>query len=251
MTGMPLVLYDNRFADAMPAASGTASGDYAVANLTDWRPYTWWQADVLPATVTVDCGAAQAADYCAVYGHDLGTQGATLEVRYSSDNFAADDNLAATITPSDDKPFILTFSSQSARYWRARITGSAPPSLAIVAIGARLELPRRLRTGFDPTARSPQGKFNRSMKGHPLGSVVDYEEWSERIRLRNVTWDWIRNTWQPAWNAHLGTLPWLFAWDPVDHASELYLVGSVRGYKSPIAKGTFADLEVMISGVAP
>lgn len=249
MTGKPLVLYDNRLADGALTASSTASGDFAAANLIDWRPYTWWRPDALPATVTVDCGSARAADYCAVYGHDLGTQGATLEVRYSSDDFAADDNLAATITPGDDTPFVLSFGSQSARYWRVRISGGAA-SLAIVSVGERLTLPRRLRAGFDPTARAPQGKFNRSMKGHPLGSVIDYEEWSETLRLRSVSWDWIRDSWQPAWQAHLKHQPWLFAWDPEDHASELYLVGSTRGYKTPITTGQFADFEMQVSGVA-
>lgn len=251
MTGLPLVLYDNRLADAIAVASGTAAGDFAVANLTDWRPYTWWQPDALPATVTVDCGSARAADSCVVYGHDLGTQGATLEVRYSSDNFAADDNLAATISPTDDRPFVLLFANQSADYWRLALSGTTVPSLAIVAIGERLTLPRRLRAGFDPTGRTPQGKFNRSMRGHPLGSVTEYEEWAELLRLRHVRWDWIRDTWQPAWSAHLHRLPWLFAWDPTDHPSELYLVDSSRGYKTPISTGEFADLELQIRGVAP
>lgn len=250
MTGLPLVLFDNRFADAVPVASGTAAGEFAVANLQDWRPYTWWQPDLLPATMTVDCGVAKAADFSAVYGHDLGTKGATLEIRYSSDNFVADDNLAVSISPTDDQPFVLTFPIQSARYWRRRITGTTAPSMAIAAVGAKLELPRRLRAGFDPTGRTPAGKFNRSMKGHPLGSAVQYEEWSERLRLRNVSWAWLRSTWQPAWEFHLKNMPWLFAWDPVDHSSELYLVGSRRGYKTPVTTGEFATLELQVNGVA-
>lgn len=252
MTGMPLVLYDNRFADGALAASSTAAGDYAVANLIDWRPYTWWKPDVLPAVVDVDCGSARSADYLAVYGHMLGTSGSTLNLQAADDAaFSINSIVAASIAPADDRPFVVTFTTVTRRYWRLYIDNGVASPLAVVAAGQRLTLPRRLRAGFDPTSRTPQGKFNRSMKGHPLGSVTDFEEWSDLLRWRNVRWDWIRATWQPAWDAHLKNLPWLFAWDPTDHPSELYLVDSSRGYKTPIGNGTFADLELQVRGVAP
>jgi len=251
MTGLPLALFDNRFADALPVASSTNAGSqYAVQNINDWRPYTWWKAGAHPATVTVDCGSPKSADYLAVYGHDIGTQGATMEVRYSSDNFVADDNLAATISPANDLPFLVTFSSQTAQYWQVRTTGPALESLAIVSVGNKLEFPRRLRSGFDPMGRAPAGKFNRNIKGQPLGSVVEYEEWKERLRFRNLTWSWLRSTWNVAWSQHLRAKPWLFVWDPVDHANELFLVESSRGYKAPIGRGEFADLQLQVSGVA-
>ena len=59
----PAILYDNRLADAAPAASDTAAGDFDVANLADWRPFTWWRPATMPATVTVDSGAAAPVDY--------------------------------------------------------------------------------------------------------------------------------------------------------------------------------------------
>lgn len=251
MTGLPLVLYDNRFADAAPVASSTAAGDYAAANVADWRPYTWWMPSVIPASIDVDCGSPRAADYFAMYGHNLGTVLAGVEVSCSDDAFISDIRVVLNFSVTDDRPIIRTFATQTARYWRFWYTGAAPAAIAILAVGTRLTLPRRLRAGFDPTGRTPQGKFNRSIKGQPLGSVIDFEEWSELLRLRSVTWDWVRDSWQPAWVAHLKSKPWLFAWDPTDHASELYLVDSSRGYKTPISTGTFADLEVQISGVAP
>lgn len=252
MTGLPLVLYDNRFADgALSDFGATAPGDYALANLVDWRPYTWWRPSGLPARIVVDCGVARPADFVAVYGHTLGSSGNTL-YQQGADDAAFSTNLItpAYITPTDDRPFVLTFPAASRRYWSILISGGTPSPLAIVAAGQRLTLPRRLRAGFDPIGRTPQGKFNRSMKGHPLGSVTDYEEWAEQLRVRNVQWDWLRNTWQPAWDAHLKNRPWLFAWDPTDHPSELYLVDSSRGYQAPIGNGPFADLELQVRGVA-
>jgi len=250
MTGLPLALFDNRFADATPVASSTAVGDFAAVNLVDWRPYTWWQPAAMPGEVLVDCGSPKSADYLAVYGHNLFTSGADIRLRYSSDNFVADDNLLAVITPADDMPFIYTFASTTARYWKVVFNGTAAPSLAIVAVGNKLEFPRRLRAGFDPLSRAPGGKFNRNMKGQPLGSVVEYEQWRQRIRFRNLTWSWLRATWMPAWSQHLRAKPWLFAWDPVDHTDELFLVESGKGYKAPITRGSFADLQLQVSGVA-
>lgn len=251
MNGLPLILYDNRFNDATPVASSTAAGNFNVLNLRDWRAYTWWKPSAMPATVTVDCGSAKAADYCGVYGHDLGTQGATLEVRASTDNFGASDVLVATKTPTNDKPFLLTWASVSYRYWRVKVTGATAPSLAIAAVGAALQLPRRLTRGFDPLGRTLKGQANRSEQGHPLGKVLEFEEWAESVKLRNMTWSWLRTAWKAAWEAHLRGSPHVFAWDPTDHADELYLVSIKGQYRTPHQAGEFADLEYDVVGRAP
>ena len=251
MNGLPLVLYENRFNDAAPAASSTAAGSYNVLNLRDWRAYTWWKPLAMPATVTVDCGTAKAADYAVVYGHDLGTKGATIEIRASTDNFGASDVLIATKTPADDKPFLLQWASVAYRYWRIKVTGATAPSLAIAAVGAALQLPRRLTRGFDPLGRTLKGQANRSEAGHPLGKVIEFEEWSEKVSLRNMTWSWLRTTWQAAWEAHLRASPHVFAWDPTDHAGELYLVSIKDQYRTPHQVGEYADLDYDIVGRAP
>lgn len=250
MNGLPLILYDNRFNDATPVASSTAAG-FNVLNLRDWRAYTWWKPSAMPATVTVDCGSAKNGDYCVVYGHDLGTKGATLEIRGSTDNFGASDVLVATKTPADDKPFLLTWASVSYRYWRKKITGATAPSMAIAAVGAALQLPRRLTRGFDPLGRTVRGQANRSEQGHPLGKVLEFEEWAESIKLRNMTWSWLRTTWKAAWDAHLRANPHVFAWDPTDHADELYLVSIEGQYSTPHQVGEYADLEYKVVGRTP
>jgi len=90
MSDYPKILHDNRLDDAAPVASTTAE-DYDVLNLRDWRPYTWWKPTALPATVTVDCGMARAADYAYINGHNLVSSHAAIEVRGSSDNFVTSD----------------------------------------------------------------------------------------------------------------------------------------------------------------
>ena len=250
LTGLPLILYENRFMDATPVASSTAAGDYDVLNLRDFRPYTWHKFDTLPGTITVDCGSARAADYLIVWGHDLGTQGATVELRGSTDNFATSDVLVASSTPADDKPFVLLFASVSYRYWRIRVTGTTVPVLAIVAAGQKLEMPMRLPREYDQLGRVPQGNLVRSTKGHPLARTVDYEDFRRELFFRRVTWSWLRATWQPAWEAHLRDTPHVWAWDPTNHADELNLVSIEGGYQAPGNGGSYCSLSYSVAGVA-
>lgn len=250
MNGYPTFYYDNRFTDATPVASGTAAG-YDVLNLTDLRAYTWYKPDALPANVDVNCGTVKAANYCLVYGHDLGTQGATLEVRGSSDGFVANDNLVISKTPTDDKPFLLQFADTNYQHWRARITGTTVPSMAICLIGQAFAFPKRLRKGFDPLGTTLKLTTNQSAKGHPLGNIIEYEMWDAQLAFRNVSWTWLRDTFKPAWDAHLKSVPAIFAWDPTDHDDELYLVVTEGRYRAPHQDGQFADLSFDIAGVVP
>lgn len=247
---LPLFLYENRFKDATPAASTTAAG-FSVLNLRDWRPYTWWKPTALPATVTVDCASAKAADYAVVWGHDLFTQGATFEVRGSTDNFAASDVSVATKTPTSDDPFVLTWTSVSYRYWRIRITGTTMPSLAIAVVGAKLEVPVGLAYGFQPRGRKIHGDFNQTNKGHPLGKAIDFEEWKRSLNFKLLASSWIRNSWEPAWKAHLRSSPFVFAWDVGNYPGDIYLVVAGDGYDDPGVTPTLSDLSLDVSGVVP
>jgi hypothetical protein len=245
----PRIYFDNRFADAPPVASSTAAGTYAAANLADWRKYTWWKGGVLPADVTVDCGVAKAADYALFMGHDMKSVGASVEIRGSTDNFVASDVLVSSGTPANDDPFLLSWSSVSYRYWRARIIGATAPAIAIAAIGAVLEFPAGLQQGFDPLGRSVHGTNNRNANGHPLGRVIDFEEWSAELFFEKVSWTWLRSTFLPAWRAHLRGTPFAFGWDTATYGQELVLVNAGMEWSAPHYSGALADLAVKVSGV--
>lgn len=250
MIGFPKFLYDNRFKDAAPAASSTAVG-FDVLNLRDWRSFSFWQPTAMPATVTVDCGVAKAADYALLHGHNLGSLGITAEVRASTDNFAASNDLIATTSPANDKPKLLTFASVSYRYWRWNFTGATVPKIAIAVIGAALTLPRRLKKGFDPLGRKLKASTNRSEAGHALGRVIEYEEWNEKLRFDNLTWTWHRSNFVPAWETHLRSEPFAFAWDHIDHPDETYMVMAKDAFKSPHRDGEYLDLDLDLTGRLP
>jgi len=246
----PLVLYESRLNDAVPVASTTAAG-YNVLNLREARPYNFWKPTAMPATVTVDCASSKSADYLAVYGHDLFTQGCTIEIRKSTDNFAANDVLVATHTPADNKPILVLFTSTSSRYWRIRVLTGTAPTIAIAMFGVRLEIPAGVREGFDPIGRNSVGQYNRSVKGYALGKVINYQEWKENLRFELVSWTWVRTTWSAAWDAWLQSEPWLFAWHPDTYPKETYLVGADGPYSTPHKAGSLCDLDVAVTGVMP
>lgn len=249
--GMPKLFFDNRFANGIPVATNTSPGNYAAANVADMRPYTWWKAASLPASLSVDCASAKAADFALIYGHDLFTQGATLEVRASSDNFVASNVLIATVTPTSNDPFLLEFASASYRYWRITITGATAnkPAIAMAMIGAAFVMPRYMQVGFDPLTRAVKQTANNNDNGQPLGKIIQFESWKQTLQFM-VTWAWLRATWQPAWRDHLRGSPFIFAWDSANYPKEFHLVSAGDGYQAPHKPGAWADLRFDVSGVA-
>lgn len=254
MTG-PLCLYESRLNDATPVASSTAAATatvtYNVLNLRDARPYSFWKPNAMPGTVTVDCGSAKTADYLLVYSHDLFTKGCTIEIRKSTDNFAANDVLVATSTPADNLPLLLLFTSTSSRYWRITVKTGTAPTLAIVMFGNRLEVPAAPREGFDPVGRNSVGQNNRAVKGYPLGRVIAYQEFRETLNYELLSWTWVRDSWGAAWTAWLQSEPWLYAWNPDTYPKETWLVLSDGSYNTPHKSGSYADLQVPVTGVFP
>lgn len=240
----PKFLYDNRFADATPAASSTAAGDFNVLNLRDWRAYTWWKPSAIPATVTVDSGSAKARDYLLVYG-----EAGTYEARGSTDNFAASNVLLGTLVLAQTGLGLITFNSASHRYTRLTIPSGGAPAVAIAAIGAALEAPVYHEGQFNPIDRKVVGQVNRNENGHPLGKAVYFEEWAARVFLQNVSWTWTRDTLVPAWKAHLRGSPFAFAWESALYPEDVRLVSSGEVLRIPHRSGALADVEIELEGV--
>lgn len=244
----PFFGFDNRLADAVPVASSTASG--AAVNLSDFRPYTFWKPATLPATLTVDCALAKSADKLCVFNHNLFANGCTIEVRGSTDNFSTSDVLVHSYVPTTDSAFIRDYTSTSYRYWRIRITGSAAPTLSIVAICAGLEFPSSLAYGFAPIDRKVFGQVNISEQGLPLGKAIIFEQWMQTLKFEYLSAAWIRATFLPAWKSHLRGKPFLFAWDLTNYPGDIYLVEAGDNFKAPQVLAAYASLIFEVKGIA-
>lgn len=191
------------------------------------------------------------ADALLLYAHDLATQGATVEVRGSMDNFATSDVLITSKKPQSNDPLLKPFGLQWWPYWRLTFTGAAAPSIAIAVIGASLESPVYLGRTFDPTGREVEGQTNRSEKGHPLGRIVYFESWAHSIMLEGVSWGWVRDYFLPAWKASLRSSPFAFAWDSDLYPEDVRLVQAGDKCATPHRAGLLADITLDVVGVAP
>lgn len=244
----PFICWDNRFADAVPVASSTALG--AALNLADFRPYTSWQPAALPATVTINSGAAKSADTLGVFNHNLFSNGCAIAVHGSTDNFSASDVVLATFTPTSDLPFVLSFPAASYQYWRILIVGTTPPILSVAAIGVGLQFPTGLPYGFAPLDRKVFAQTNISEQGLPLGKAVLFEQWVQQLRFDYVDNGWIRSTLLPAWKAALRGNPFLFGYDLTNYPNELYLVQSDGDLAMPSAFAGASNVQFAVKGVA-
>jgi len=116
---LPTILWNNIFTRGTLSASSEAAG-YPKENAVSEATYNAWQPTTLPATLTIDKGAAVSVDSSAIVAHDCGTKGLTVQLQSSTDNTTWTSR--STVSPSDDTTILTLFTSVSARYWRMRFT---------------------------------------------------------------------------------------------------------------------------------
>ena len=228
-------------------SSGTvASADYSITDAGNG----WWRISVTAAHAATSTGLQ--IQPMTNSGLDSVYLGDTTKGIYIWAGQLKHGAAAGYYEGIDNGPLYLPFSASSYRYYRLRVvqlSGSTMPSLAIAAIGSALEVPSYMSSGFDPLGRKVVGQSNRSEGGQPLGRVIDYEEWRENLRFENVSWSWLRNSFNPAWAAHLRSEPFGFCWDAASYADEVRLVQSGADYKTPHRPGALADLSLEVFGV--
>lgn len=246
---VPRIFWDNRFTDGTVVASSVAAGDYSAANLGAFRTYRRVKPSAIPATFTVDCGVAKAADSLFVHTHDLFTNGNTVEIRGSTDNFSASNVLVHSYTPTSNAAFARTWATQSFRYWRLGVTGGTLPTLTVVVLGSRLELQGILTPdSFDPTSRVFVGTTHKNELGQPMGKIRDFIRSEQTVTMRRVPWEWIRSTWVPAWESHLASEPVGWQWNAnVDPEPLFVQLGDAMD--TPPSANRFADLSFTLDAV--
>ena len=262
------MLYDNLLAKGVVTASSTDTG-FSVDNLKDFRPFTFWKPapGASVAEIVVDLSEENpipTANYLAIYNHSIyskrETPGTPQLILQAAMNPQFDPMLPTTVTLVDvpvtsDDTFLFLFTPPAipSPYWRLTIQGmdpSNPPEMAIVAFGSVLEIPTTPREGFDPIGRQVEGITNTSMKGHPIGKVIEWESWKQSVTFELLTWNYVRNDFLPAWTAHLSGKPFLFVWDFEDRPKEIFLVNAGDAFSTPHRAGQLTELRIDLSGVA-
>jgi len=225
LNAKPAFFWDNLLARSGSTLTATSSATgHPVQNLADWREYlTWKSTDGSAQNIICDCGSAQTAAACLIYGHNLFSSGHSQVTLYGSNNGSSWSQIFQQSISSDDV-FLKTFNSTSYRYYRLSFNaGSQPLEIPLLFIGEFLEFPSWLKAGFDPNQQETITESNRSESGCLLGQAVKYSRRKITLYFDYLLDDFVRNYLLPFWNTHIPK-PFLFAWDRTNHPTESYLV---------------------------
>lgn len=87
-------------------------------------------------TITIDFGSAKQVTFASFHGHNIDSGVTAIQLRYSTDNFAADDNLGATFTKRTPSFYDFVI-NQTKRYWRIKFVGTnaTPIEIGILTLG--------------------------------------------------------------------------------------------------------------------
>lgn len=226
-------------------ATTTASG-YDVDNLIDWQEDTWWVASntttpmyIYPASGPGN-GSALTADYLGIYGHNLGTIGATVTLEKSDTGVWGGEEINVTDkTPTDDLTFVNEFTLTTEDYWRLKITGSlsAPPEIAICVWGQKTEL-ERATGAFDPDREDMKLEISRTNLGFTSGKHVYF---SDRVfpfeRESILTGDTLDQEIDLLWKNH-GLANLFLVWESTLHGVDAFLTSLEGPPERPLIKNT-------------
>ena len=234
-------------------ATSTASG-YAVNNIYDMLETTLWKAanTTTPMYLTYDAGSGntKTADYIAILGHNLYTAGATIDLQYSTDNFAADITSAFTaFAPTADTVILKEFTNPGAkRYWRLKITGTllAAPSISTLIWGNKTELDYA-SASFDPYEQEVKAAVNMSQGGYVTGIHTQYSERSLSLRFDDV--DAALYLKFKDWWDSSGLKNFFVAWDTTNSPNDVWFMRPDTKFSNPFkAGGIYRDVTVNLKG---
>lgn len=189
--------YENLLEFGSVVAS-SQNADYPVANAYDWRTSDYFRP-AASGTVNIDLTltATDSADYFAFYGHDLYKNGGTIKLQYWNGTAYVD--CFAAITPTDNTPRLVAFTSQTSTKWRVVITCTSVFSIAVISFGAQLALERGMYLGWTPPqfGRATQLIDSTSDGGEFLGRSIVSHGVKSAIVLNYGSDAWMRSSWIP------------------------------------------------------
>ncbi len=227
------------------ATASTSTADHGVENCFDGLEGTYWEATTAggASTITYDAGSGETftADYLGLAGtnFDSSTADYEIEVRHSSDDFAADDNLDLTVENADflGVALVQEFTSATARYWKIVITptsSTAAPKISILNLGELVELDY-CQTSYDPSREKTTANVNRSEQGYVTGI---HHRWTER--QIDMGWRDVDSTLFAKFEAFRddhGMSTLFLGWEVDQHPLEIYVVNRQPNFNAPLTNG--------------
>lgn len=177
----PIIAFRNQAGTATLGGTGVLA-DGARENAVLGSTYSYWLPNVTGtfATLRFTFPSARTISAAAIAAHNIGTLGATVQIRRSTDGGTSwADAGAGTVTPADDSPILwrMITSGNDAVDWEIRVTGltaGAPLYIGVAFMGTLIAVPTRIYAGFSPVIRPTEVQLqsNVSVGGNLLGSSV-------------------------------------------------------------------------------
>jgi hypothetical protein len=259
----PTILYDSRFHDsAAVITANSCAANGPVANLADYRSYTFWQGVSVAAThiIDIDLGASTGAINCIGFvGHNLKTADATISVQYSIDATNYTTALTATTLPaaSSDLPFLRTLDSSisARRYFRVTIqTAAVAPKIGCIFLGDKLTFPANPTIPLTPYSLGMEVESQLSKTGYLLGSVVRHKPVKMNFTIlpseNNATW--FQSTYKTFWLNHGSEgRPFFFALDTAAFPNDAWWVSLDNAqYATPMSMSSRVEgFSIQLKGI--
>jgi len=219
--------YKNLFTTTgVTVTASTEATGYEKENAYDGFGYDWWKPTATgDSYLKVAFAAVQAADYVAVWGHDLSDHSSSYKLQYSDNNTDWSDVFTA-ISPSDNNTIYKAFTSSSHKYWRLLVNSATTlPSIAGIQIGEYTEMPHNAEVGFAVPTIAPtiKAKTSRSESGAFIGGSQLSQGVDGNISFTNIDPAWIRSDLEPFITYAQTPAVFVMSWDTVTYTDEIML----------------------------
>jgi len=215
----PKVLYNNVLRGVTPTWSGTTVSGKPPASATDWRDFSFFEADAGDLDFTM--GSDTDIDSFSIYTASHSTSN-TIALKYESG--VSSFTTLQTYTATSGKLTFDEFSSvtvSSGRRIRISFTGGTVNVRQLV-VGEALEMQRGQWDSAVPPTFTQGVKFTNTISenGSVLGRSIKRLERTGKIMLDHLTASWVRSDWEP-FSEHCARYPFIYKWDPVTYSSEI------------------------------
>ena len=217
-----IIGYDNVLETATLTVSSEATG-YDGENVADWFTWDYWKpAATGTSYITAVLPTASKVDYFAVFGHDLSETGSTIQLQYSANSGSTWYDLTAPLEAEDSQVIFKTLSEVSATHYRIALAcPTSVASIAVIAFGERLELPKSAPLNVTPAPYSFGNTYlsSKSDTGRLLGRTLLRKESEVSIEAKLVEPEWVRDNWLP-FIAHAEAKAFFYSWNYEDYPED-------------------------------
>lgn len=198
---------------------GEAEG-FEGENAGDWFTWDSWKPASSGASyLEIALDTAAKVDYFAVFGHNLGETDSQMRLYYSTDggvNYSALSSLYEDIF--DSHVIFETFTAVTVTHYRLVLyCPSEIASIAVVAMGERLELPKAAPLNVSPAPYSFGNTYlsSKSDTGRLLGRTLLRKESEVMIEAKMLSPTWVRDYWLP-FIEHAEAKAFFYSWNYED-----------------------------------